>query len=82
MTENDVIKIIKGELALKELDLNSDNGADSLDQVKVLTAVEDGVGKVRGEEGFRFSETLEKELGTTLIPRKILDILKREGFVE
>ena len=75
ITQQEVIDTIKEKLALDKIDLETEGQWDSLDQVQALIALDE-------KFNIKFHDAVEKELGTAMTPQKIIDILKREGYVE
>lgn len=75
MKESEVLELIKEKLALDTIDMDTEGQWDSLDQIQALMAIDEKL-------NVKFEDRVEKELGTAMTPRKIIDILRREGFVE
>lgn len=73
MTENEVLEIIKKEIAADLLDLDAEVW-DSLDQVTILTALDVAL------DG-KLDKLDDKELATANTPRKIIDILKKYSLI-
>jgi acyl carrier protein len=75
ITEQEVLDTIKEKLALDMIELETEGQWDSLDQVQALIALDE-------KFNIKFGENVERELGAAMTPKKIIDILRREGLVE
>lgn len=73
MTEDDVFKILKEEMDVKNMD--SEGQWDSLEQVELLIRFED-------EFGEKFKGIPEQEIATMTTPRKVIEVLKKHSLVE
>jgi acyl carrier protein len=75
LSEKDILDTIKDKLGLDKIDMETEGQWDSLDQVSALIALDE-------KFNIKFKDEVEKELGTAMTPKKIIYILRREGYVE
>ena len=73
MTEQEVVSIIKKEIAAETLDMDVEGAWDSLDLVTILQALDEATNN-------KLTEVNDKELGTAKTPRQLIDILKKHGI--